>query len=101
MALKSRSTIAIDPGVKLKKKKEFSKNKGPIAKCQKLRGKIKNSHFSKKQGAISKELFITFFITPGKTDSVGRRNDLSLPAAHDASPKCHYRGMNSWHSQAL
>jgi hypothetical protein len=100
--LKSRGSIAIDPGAQLKKK-DFSKNKGPIAKCQKFRGKIKNSHFSKnkKKAPFLKPLFITFFITPGKTDSVGRRNDLSLPAAHDASPKCHYQGTNSWHSLAL
>jgi hypothetical protein len=40
--LKSRGSIAIDLGVKLKKK-DFHKD--PIAKCQKLRGQIGNIHF--------------------------------------------------------
>jgi hypothetical protein len=37
MALKLRSSIAINPRAKLIKKERFSWNRGPIAKCQKFR----------------------------------------------------------------
>jgi hypothetical protein len=38
MASKSKGSLAIDPGVKLKKKEDF--HKVLIVKCQKFRGQI-------------------------------------------------------------
>jgi hypothetical protein len=48
--IKSRGSLAIDPGVKLKKK---GFHKVPIAKCQKFRGKFKISILGE-NGAVSK-----------------------------------------------
>jgi len=48
MELKSRDSIVIEPGVKLKRRR-FSLNRGPIAKCQTFRGQIEISQISKEK----------------------------------------------------
>jgi hypothetical protein len=54
MTLKSKGSIAINPGQKIfLKKKRFSLNSGAIVKYQNFREQIKNNHFKVENGAVT------------------------------------------------
>ena len=67
MAPKYRGSIEIDPGAKLKKKRDFPWIRAQLLNWRTSGGQTENSHFSWKMAPFQRKLFI-FFVSPDQEE---------------------------------